>query len=49
MVGELNMANMNLTIQLWDCWTENKNIYVIFEIIDTGKLYLLKRELNDIK
>lgn len=43
------MANMHLTIQLWDYWIENNDVYIILEIIETNELYLLKRKTNDTK
>ena len=38
---------LKLTIQLWDFWLKDNLLYVLYEIIEENKLYLIKRELND--
>lgn len=41
------MASMKLTFRTWDAWVDDDMAYVIVEIIETNKLLLLTKELNE--
>lgn len=38
---------LKITLKLWDYWIKSDNLYVIFEIKESNKLYLIERKLND--